>query len=248
MSPQTPAVSKNKASAATKKSKPHQAISPELGERESRTPGDNAPKVLGSVAQENEAPGSAAHGDVSHGDAGHGEVSLGNAAHGDAGHGSAAHGDVSHGDAGHGDVSHGNAAQGEVSLGNAAHGDAAHDASDEHCNCSYCRSGRSVRHLLDQESGLIPSDDVEVLAAFFKALSDPSRLNIVCVLLTYNELSVGDIAAHTKMSISAVSHQLAILRMRNLVTVQKQGVKNIYKLSDHHVSKVIELAIEHICE
>ena len=218
MSPQTPAVSKNKASAATKKSKPHQAISPELGERESRTPGDNAPKVLGSVAQENEAPGSAAHGDVSHGDAGHG------------------------------DVSHGNAAQGEVSLGNAAHGDAAHDASDEHCNCSYCRSGRSVRHLLDQESGLIPSDDVEVLAAFFKALSDPSRLNIVCVLLTYNELSVGDIAAHTKMSISAVSHQLAILRMRNLVTVQKQGVKNIYKLSDHHVSKVIELAIEHICE
>ena len=208
MSPQTPAVSKNKASAATKKSKPHQAISPELGERESRTPGDNAPKVLGSVAQENEAPGSAAHGDVSHGDAAHGEVSL----------------------------------------GNAAHGDAAHDASDEHCNCSYCRSGRSVRHLLDQESGLIPSDDVEVLAAFFKALSDPSRLNIVCVLLTYNELSVGDIAAHTKMSISAVSHQLAILRMRNLVTVQKQGVKNIYKLSDHHVSKVIELAIEHICE
>ena len=238
MSPQTPAVSKNKASAATKKSKPHQAISPELGERESRTPGDNAPKVLGSVAQENEAPGSAAHGDVSHGDAAQGEVSLGNAAHGDAGHGSAAHGDVSHGDAAHG----------EVSLGNVSHGDAAHDASDEHCNCSYCRSGRSVRHLLDQESGLIPSDDVEVLAAFFKALSDPSRLNIVCVLLTYNELSVGDIAAHTKMSISAVSHQLAILRMRNLVTVQKQGVKNIYKLSDHHVSKVIELAIEHICE
>ena len=55
---------------------------------------------------------------------------------------------------------------------------------------------------------LMSSDDTEILSAFFKALADPSRLNIVFVLLKYKQLSVGDIAEKTKMSISAVSHQL----------------------------------------
>lgn len=95
---------------------------------------------------------------------------------------------------------------------------------------------------------LMSSDDTEILSAFFKALADPSRLNIVFVLLKYKQLSVGDIAEKTKMSISAVSHQLAILRMRKLVTVKRDGVKNFYGLCDDHVSKVIEMAIEHIHE
>lgn len=94
----------------------------------------------------------------------------------------------------------------------------------------------------------MPSDDTEILSAFFKALSDPTRLNIVFVLLKYKQLSVGEIASKTNMSISAVSHQLALLRMRKLVTVKRDGVKNIYALCDDHVSKVIEMAIEHIHE
>ena len=72
---------------------------------------------------------------------------------------------------------------------------------------------------------LMSSDDTEILSAFFKALADPSRLNIVFVLLKY-----------------------AILRMRKLVTVKRDGVKNFYGLCDDHVSKVIEMAIEHIHE
>ena len=89
---------------------------------------------------------------------------------------------------------------------------------------------------------------MEILSAFFKALSDPSRLNIVCVLLKYQQLSVGDIAAKINMSVSAVSHQLAILRMRKLVKVTRDGVKNYYALCDSHVAQVIETAIEHINE
>ena len=100
----------------------------------------------------------------------------------------------------------------------------------------------------DLAEGLLPSDDVEILSAFFKALSDPSRLNIVCVLLKYHQLSVGDIAAKINMSVSAVSHQLAILRMRKLVMVKRDGVKNYYALCDDHVAQVIEMAIEHINE
>lgn len=98
------------------------------------------------------------------------------------------------------------------------------------------------------DDALLPSDDVEILSAFFKALSDPSRLNIVCVLLKYRQLSVGDIATKVNMSVSAVSHQLAILRMRKLVMVKRDGVKNYYALCDNHVAQVIETAIEHINE
>ena len=50
------------------------------------------------------------------------------------------------------------------------------------------------------------------------------------------------------MSISAVSHQLATLRMRKLVTVKRDGVKNYYGLCDDHVFQVIATAIEHIKE
>ena len=115
------------------------------------------------------------------------------------------------------------------------------------CTCT-CGGSAEPNLEADLAEGLLPSDDVEILSAFFKALSDPSRLNIVCVLLKYRQLSVGDIAAKINMSVSAVSHQLAILRMRKLVMVKRDGVKNYYALCDDHVAQVIEMAIEHINE
>lgn len=115
-----------------------------------------------------------------------------------------------------------------------------------HANCCCAQAAQAL--AAERSSELMPSDDTEILSAFFKALSDPTRLNIVFVLLKYKQLSVGEIATKTNMSISAVSHQLALLRMRKLVTVKRDGVKNIYALCDDHVSKVIEMAIEHIHE
>lgn len=94
----------------------------------------------------------------------------------------------------------------------------------------------------------LPVDDVEIITAFFKALSDPTRFNIVYALLQNKQLSVSDLSQITQMSMSAVSHQLAILRMRKLVKVTREGVKNYYSLCDDHVAKVIEMAIEHIHE
>lgn len=110
------------------------------------------------------------------------------------------------------------------------------------CSCGVCKDKRG------EKVNLLPYDDVEIITAFFKALSDPTRFNIVYVLLTHGELSVSEVAERTNMSMSAVSHQLALLRMRKLVTARRDGVKNLYALCDDHVSKVIEMAIEHIHE
>ena len=51
-------------------------------------------------------------------------------------------------------------------------------------------------------------DDAESLAARFKLLSDPGRLQIVYALLESGELRVGDIAEIVGASESATSHQL----------------------------------------
>ena len=134
----------------------------------------------------------------------------------------------------------------EEALSRCVEPDLSNSAETESCTCD-CGCGCHSAGTKDDEC-LLPSDDVEILSAFFKALSDPSRLNIVCVLLKYQQLSVGDIAAKINMSVSAVSHQLAILRMRKLVKVTRDGVKNYYALCDSHVAQVIETAIEHINE
>lgn len=137
-------------------------------------------------------------------------------------------------------------------MHDASDSDSPKDSSESKSSCSCgCCAGESVNHaheLALANGELMPGDDIEVLSAFFKALSDPSRLNIVYLLLQHKQLSVGDIASKTNMSVSAVSHQLAILRMRKLVTVKRDGVKNYYGLCDDHVFKVIEMAIEHIKE
>lgn len=143
-------------------------------------------------------------------------------------------------------------AQDKQDAPDSPYSDSPKDSSESKSSCSCgCCAGESVNHaheLALANGELMSGDDIEVLSAFFKALSDPSRLNIVYLLLQHKQLSVGDIASKTNMSVSAVSHQLAILRMRKLVTVKRDGVKNYYGLCDDHVFKVIEMAIEHIKE
>src|SRR5512145_1688316 len=58
------------------------------------------------------------------------------------------------------------------------------------------------------------------LTDLFSALSDPTRLRIISVLLD-GECKVGDIAAQLEMTESAVSHQLRGLRQMRLVRSRK---------------------------
>lgn len=82
------------------------------------------------------------------------------------------------------------------------------------------------------------------LADLFSALSDPTRLRIISVLLE-SELNVGDIAAQLEMSESAVSHQLRGLRFMHLVRSRKHGRQVFYTLDDEHVAKLYRLGLDH---
>jgi ArsR family transcriptional regulator, lead/cadmium/zinc/bismuth-responsive transcriptional repressor len=83
------------------------------------------------------------------------------------------------------------------------------------------------------------------LADLFSALSDPTRLRIISVLLE-GEMNVGDIAGQLEMSESAVSHQLRGLRYMQLVRSRKNGRQVYYALDDDHVTKLYRLGLEHV--
>ena len=83
------------------------------------------------------------------------------------------------------------------------------------------------------------------LADLFSALSDPTRLRIISVLLD-GELNVGEIASQLEMTESAVSHQLRGLRHMKLVRTRKTGRQVFYALDDDHVEKLYRMGLEHV--
>ena len=83
------------------------------------------------------------------------------------------------------------------------------------------------------------------LADMFSALSDPTRLRLISLLLD-SELNVGDLAAQLEMTESAVSHQLRGLRQLRLVRSRKDGRQVFYALDDDHVAKLYRLGLEHV--
>jgi ArsR family transcriptional regulator len=83
------------------------------------------------------------------------------------------------------------------------------------------------------------------LADLFRALSDPTRLRIISVLLE-GEMNVGEIAARLAMTESAVSHQLRGLRQMRLVCSRKNGRQVFYSLDDDHVAKLYRMGLDHV--
>lgn len=93
----------------------------------------------------------------------------------------------------------------------------------------------------------IDIDVTEQMSVLFKMFADSTRLKIMQVLLN-NELNVCEIAYLLNMTHSAISHQLATLKMTNLVKSRKNGKEVYYSLSDEHVSSIIAIGKEHIME
>lgn len=85
------------------------------------------------------------------------------------------------------------------------------------------------------------------LAEFFKVLGDPTRLNILKALME-KEMSVSTIAAQLDMTVSAISHQLRVLKTHRLVKGLKDGKEVIYSLDDYHVHSILEMGETHLDE
>lgn len=95
---------------------------------------------------------------------------------------------------------------------------------------------------------LLEIDDyIEDMAYLFKVLGDVTRTKILSCLQK-GELNVSTLSSLVGLPISAISHQLRILRQSKLIKPKKVGKEVIYSLDDEHVSKIFECALEHVKE
>lgn len=85
------------------------------------------------------------------------------------------------------------------------------------------------------------------LSEFYKIFGDQTRLRILDALLN-KPLCVNEISEKLDVSQSAVSHQLKILRLSNLVATDKIGKNVYYKISDDHIKVILKYGLEHISE
>jgi len=103
------------------------------------------------------------------------------------------------------------------------------------CNI-FCFNEVKVERI---KSELITDNTLMDLSEIFKILSDKGRAKILLALKD-NELCVCDISHILGISISAVSHQLRLLRNHKLVKYRNEGKIVFYSLSDNKLIGLIE--------
>src|SRR2546423_10126967 len=109
------------------------------------------------------------------------------------------------------------------------------------------RMGHGVRGKT--HVGRIDSAIAEQVAVMMQALATPSRV-LILARLRESPHAVGELAAAVGMELSAVSHQLRLLRQLGLVVGEGHGRQIVYALHDSHVADLLDDAayhLEHTC-
>ena len=102
--------------------------------------------------------------------------------------------------------------------------------------------------IVSQVCSMMPDEEeLYDLAELFKVFGDSTRIRILYALFE-KDICVCDLAETLRMTQSAVSHQLKILKQSRLVSSRREGKSIIYFLADDHVRKIIDQGREHIEE
>ena len=107
-----------------------------------------------------------------------------------------------------------------------------------------------MEHTHDESNERLTAMDEEELydlADLFKIFGDSTRLGILYTLVD-GERCVCEIAERLGMTLSAISHQLRILKQARLVKTRREGKNIYYSLDDDHVSGILSAGMAHILE
>jgi DNA-binding transcriptional ArsR family regulator len=94
------------------------------------------------------------------------------------------------------------------------------------------------------QARLVPPATAASLAETFRLLGDPTRVRLLDALAT-GEMCVCDLATLLGHTVSAVSHQLRLLRGVRLVRARRAGRMVFYSLDDHHIISLLSQARRH---
>ena len=118
-----------------------------------------------------------------------------------------------------------------------------HDCHEETCEYMHVHP-----ELIEKvKENMPPEETLYDLAELYKVFGDSTRIKILYVLFE-SEMCVCDIAQTLGMSMSAISHQLRVLKNSRLVSFRREGKTIIYSLADDHVRGIIAMGMEHILE
>lgn len=119
------------------------------------------------------------------------------------------------------------------------------------CNVSdipRCDEVQVHDNVVARAKSIMPAEEeLYDLAELFKVFGDSTRIKILYVLFE-ESMCVCDIATTLGMTISAISHQLKILKQAKLVSFKRSGKSIIYSLADDHVRTIINQGMDHIEE
>jgi ArsR family transcriptional regulator, cadmium/lead-responsive transcriptional repressor len=82
----------------------------------------------------------------------------------------------------------------------------------------------------------------DLVAKYFRALGDPTRLRVLRLLQAEGELSAGELTRRLGQSQPKVSNHLACLRWCGFVATRRQHRVIYYRLADRRVAAMLELA------
>lgn len=108
----------------------------------------------------------------------------------------------------------------------------------------HCIHKKSIREV---KSKMLEEKTFKKISEDFKILTDPTRVKLLYAL-SQMELCVCNIACIVGMTDSAVSHQLRLLRGKNMVKFRKAGKMAYYSLADEHVIQLIKMETKHVEE
>ncbi len=126
-----------------------------------------------------------------------------------------------------------------------------HDPTEGHTStlegesCAFLQAHPDV--VADVQKAMLSEEEQTALADLFRMFGDPTRLRILMALQA-SELCVCDIAQLLGMTVSAISHQLRLLKVAGLVNYRRVGKSIIYSLADDHVRIMMQNGIDHIRE
>jgi len=104
------------------------------------------------------------------------------------------------------------------------------------------------KDVIERVKKRMPKEEIVYdLADFFKILGDTTRMRILSAL-SEEEMCVYDIANLLKMTQSAISHQLRVLKQGRFVKHRKEGKIVYYSLEDDHIKHIVEQGMTHILE
>ena len=93
-------------------------------------------------------------------------------------------------------------------------------------------------------AGLPVDEVVRDATEVFKSLANPTRIRIMHAL-AHDELCVGDLARALGLSMSALSHQLGLLRRVKLLAAREDGRQTFYRVVDHFVGNLVHDCLSH---